>query len=325
MSDFFIFTPKMFLKLILFYSLRRINFALFIFYFFPINTLAQFYTSKNLGVNISVIASFGTHFQRFGIVFQGYGIYEKLQLNASLRLYHNYKNLGPKITYNEFNSSMGVLYAYGDEKDELNMFISPVSNQTNYTNAIAYSYNVWLNKNKTSQFTGTLALHFNRLSIISENDALAKKYLDRFRTGAILIQYQHQQYVYAISTIMWTGKLGSGVRDDSGFKGVGYLNLENHIYGNLSHGLLSAQISYVDEFSQVYQINVGVDADQVRNVMQNKLIHDMPFIPKKWNKAGNLHFPMIDAEGNQYLYKSKQKIRPIKWLINSGLNPSIFY
>lgn len=315
----------MFFKSISLFFIRKICFVIFIFSFLPTNALAQFYSSNKIGVNISVIASFGTHFQRFGIVLQGYGIREKMQFNASLRLYQNYKNLGPKNTYNELSSSLGVLFAYGGLNTELNRFVNSVSNQTNYKNAIAYSYNLWLNKNKTSQVTGTLALHFDKFAIISENDALAKKYLDRYRTGAILVQYQHQQFQYAVSSTMWTGKLGRGVRDDSNFKGAGYLNLEDHTYGNLSHGLLNAQVSYLDEFSQVYQINAGIDADQVRNVLQNKLMHDMPFVPKKWNKAGNLHFPMLDENGNQYLYKENQKIRPIKLLLNGHVNPTIFY
>lgn len=315
----------MLFKSISLFSLRKNCFWILFFYLLPVNAFAQFYSSSKVGVNISVIASFGTHFQRFGVVLQGYGVHDKMQFNASLRLYHNYKNLGPKNAYNELNTSMGVLFAYGDLTNELNRFVSSISNQTNYKNAIAYSYNLWFNKNKTSQATGTLALYFNKFAIISENDALAKKYLDRFRTGAILIQYQHQQFQYAISSTMWTGKLGSGVRDDASFKGAGYLNLDNHIYGNLSHGLLSTKVSYVDEFYQVYQVNAGIDADQVRNVLQNKLMHDMPFVPKKWNKAVNLHFPMIDENGNQYLYKENQKIRPIKLLLNGHVNPTIFY
>lgn len=315
----------MFLKLNIPFSLWRLIFLLQFVLFSLQPVFSQFYSSKNLGVNISVIASFGTHFQRFGVLLNAYGVHERFQLNASLRLYHNYKNLGPKNTYNELNSSIGALFAYGKENNELNKFVSSVSNQTNLKNAIAYSYNIWLNKNKTSQVTGTLALHFNKFAIISENDALAKKYLDRFRTGAILVQFQHQQFMYAVSSSMWTGKLGSGVRNDTDFKGAGYLNLENNVYGNLSHGLLNAQVSYVDDFNQIYQINTGIDADQVRNVLQNKLMHDMPFIPKKWNKAGNLHFPMIDEHGNQYLYHENQKIRPIKFFLNGAINPSIFY
>ncbi len=51
----------------------------------------------------------------------------------------------------------------------------------------------------------------------------------------------------------------------------------------------------------------------------------MPFIPKKWNKVENLHIPMIDREGNQYLYRKEQKIKKPKLFLNSYLSPNIFY
>jgi len=97
------------------------------------------------------------------------------------------------------------------------------------------------------------------------------------------------------------------------------------VYPKLSHGLLSAQIKYANEFGQYFQVNTGVDADQIRNVLQNKVIHDLPFFPKKWNTAQNLHFPMIDTNGNQYLYRTEQKIRKPKLFLNGHASPNVFY
>ncbi len=280
---------------------------------------------KNYGFNVGFVSSFGTHVQRFGIVIQGYGVYRFAQINASFRLYDNFKDLGPKGEHAEMNAAVGLCVGYGNKSRERNLFLNSVSNQTGYRNSVSYSYNVWYNKIKTSQVTGIIALQFNHFSFITENDLLAKPILDRFRTGAFLIQYQDKHFQYAINCTMWTGKMGASVRNDSVYPRPGYLNAENGIYTNLSHGLLSAQVKYANQYGQYLQGNAGVDAEQVRNVVQNKIIHDMPFIPKKWNRAQNLHIPMVDTAGHQYLYRPEQKIKRAKLFLNAHTSPNVFY
>lgn len=292
---------------------------------FCFNSFTQTYVKDNHGVGVSVTSSFGSHFQRFGVSVYGYMIFDFIQINSSIKLYNNFLNLGPKNEYLELNAALGLCLGYGQQLEQKNLFINSVSNQTKYQNSISYSYNFWVNKVKTSQVTGIIALQFNHFSIITENDALAKRFLDRFRTGALLLQYQNKNFQYSINGTMWTGKLGKGVRDDVLFPKPGYLNTDNGLYCDLSHGLLSGQVMYVDEYGQNYQANIGVDAEQVRNVLQNKLIHDLPFVPEKWNTAQNLHFPMIDVENNQYLYRPEQKIRKTKLFLNGFINPNIFY
>jgi len=288
-------------------------------------TFAQLSIKKNYGFNIGFVSAIGTHVQRFGFVLQGYAVYDFAQLNASLRFYDNFRNLGPRGEHTEFNAALGLCLGYGEKNKDKNLFINSISNQTRYKNSVAYSYNFWRNKIKTSQFTGILAFQFNHFSIISENDLLAKPILDRFRTGAFLIQYQNKHFQYAINCTMWTGKMGSGIRTDSLFPKSGYLSTTDGVYSDLSHGLLSAQIKYANQFGQYLQANAGVDAEQVRNVVQNKMIHDMPFIPSKWNKAQNHHIPMIDTNGNQYLYHKDQKIRKPKLFLNGYTSPNVFY
>ncbi|MBI3519775.1 MAG: hypothetical protein HY062_10515 [Bacteroidetes bacterium] len=141
---------------------------------------------RNYGFNVGFVSSFGTHVQRFGIVVQGYGVYKFAQINASFRLYDNFRDLGPKGEHAEVNASMGLCVGYGHRSHERNLFMSSVGNQTGYKNSVAYSYNIYYNKIKTSQVTGTVAFQFNHFSLITENDILAKPILDRFRTGATL-------------------------------------------------------------------------------------------------------------------------------------------
>lgn len=288
-------------------------------------TQAQLEQENNYGFNVGLVSAIGTHTHRFGVVIQGYYIYNFAQVNASFRLYDNFRDLGPKGEHAEISTALGLCLGYGKKNSELNPFISSISNQTGYKNSVAYSYNIWLNKIKTSQVTGIVALQFDHFSIIAENDILAKPMLDRFRTGAFLLQFQNKNLQYAINCTMWTGQFQESVKSDTLFPYIGYMSAVCGSYCNLSHGLLSGQIKYANEYGQYVQGNIGIDAEQVRNVMQNRFIHDMPLVPKKWNKAQNLHLPMIDSEGNQYLYRKDQKIRKPEFYMNLFSSPNLFY
>lgn len=305
--------------------MRRIKCIIILLIGFCSSVFSQLEIEKNFGFNVGFVGAFGTHVQRFGIVVQGYALYDFAQVNASIRLYDNFRDLGPKGEHPELNAALGLCLGYGNKTKEENWFMSSISNQTGYKNSISYSYNIWRNTIKTSQVTGIIAFQFNHFSIVIENDLLAKPMLDRFRTGAFLIQYQDKCFQYAINCTMWTGKMGPGVRTDSLFPKSGYLCTEDGCYSNLSHGLLSAQVKYANEYGQYLQANAGIDAEQVRNVVQNKIIHDMPFVPEKWNKARNHYIPMIDTTGNQFLYHKDQKIRKPKLFLNAYTSPNIFY
>jgi len=297
--------------------MNRIKCSIILIIGFYSTMLSQLQLEKHYGFNVGFVSAIGTHFQRFGIVFQGYGAYNFAQINASFRVYNNFKNLGPAGEHTEFNAALGFCIGYGTKTTEKNVFMSSISNQTGYKNSVAYSYNIWRNKIKTSQVTGIIAFQFNHFSIISENDILAKPILDRFRTGAMLLQYQTKDFQYAINATMWTGQLGNAVKNDSLFRGHGYINTEGGLYQNLSHGLLSAQVKWANGYGQYLQANVGMDSEKIRNALQNKALHDV--LPK------NYHMPMIDTLGNQYLYRPEQKIKKAKLFLNGYTSPNVFY
>jgi hypothetical protein len=290
------------------------------------NLSAQLFRNKNSGFNIGVVFALGNKFQRIGYTFQTYYFYKFVQLNGEVRLYYNLKNLGPKKEYGEIVTSAGIVIGYGKKQNWYNPFLSPVSNQTKYSNSIGYAYNAYFNKIKTKQQTGTLALQFNGISIIADNDLLAKPVLDRFRTGALLLQYQYKNYFQTgLNCTMWTGQMGQAVKDDKDFPAIGYMDTTGGLYTNYSHGLLSLQFKGNIGLGQNVQGNLGVDAQQVRNVVQNRFSHDLAFLPKKWFKRINCHIPMLDTLDNQYLYKPGQKIKKpdLYWNVFSG--SSLFY
>lgn len=289
-------------------------------------SFSQFYRTQNYGISVGAVIAVGNRFHRMGLILQGYYFYNFVQVNAGVRIYHSLKNLGPKFEYNEAVASAGLLLAYGKKQNYFNPFLSSVSNQTGRQYSVGYSYNAYFNKIKTKQKTGTFALQFSNLSLISENDLYAHPTLDRFRTGAFLIQYQYKNiFQAAVNCTMWTGKMGKEVRNDKAFPYVGYMDTTGGVYTNYSHGLLSGQFKFNVGYGQNAQLNLGVDAEQVRNAIQNRLIHDMIFIPRKWHKPVNCHIPMLDKNGNQYLYRKDQKIKKPKFYWNAFSNASLFY
>lgn len=285
------------------------------------------FQNSQAGFNIGVNCAFGTHVQRIGLTLNFYYVNDQFQANSEVRGYFSFKNLGPKMRHPELVLSQGVVFAYGPTNSIFNPFISSVSNQTGYSNAIAYSYNAWFNKRKTSQQTGIVSFQFDKFSLITENDILARPMFDRFRTAAFLIQYQYEDlFQAAINCSMWTGEMGRKKEIESAeFYYNCYIDTSGGTYANISHGLLSAQVKYHLGYSQNVQANVGIDAEQIRNAVQNKFIHDMRWIPKKWKKAKNCHIPMIDTNGDQYLYRENQKIRPTKPYLNVFTNANLFY
>ncbi|HOZ88406.1 MAG TPA: polymorphic toxin type 23 domain-containing protein [Bacteroidia bacterium] len=294
----------------------------------PAKTQAQdlLVSEQHFGGNIGLNLAFGTHFQRLGLNFNFFYINDFFQANSEIRVYMNFKNLGPKKIHPELVLSQGVVFGYGKLQSFFNPFISSISNQTGYANAFAYSYNAWFNPIRTRQQTGLVAFQFDRVSFIAENDILARGYYDRFRTGGFLLQYQYEnQFQAAVNCALWTGKMGRQVHDNREFNAVCYMDTTGGLYTRYSHGLLSAQFKYNVGYSQTAQANVGVDAEQIRNAVQNKLIHDMVFIPRKWITLKNCHIPMLDDKGEQYLHKPAQKIRKAKPYFNVFSNANLFY
>ncbi len=286
----------------------------------------QVFSGSDWGFNIGAVSALGNRFQRIGLTFQTYYCYNFAQANAEVRVYYNFKNLGPPARYNELVASAGLIFGYGKKQNEHNPFLSPVSNQTRYTNSVGYSHNLYFNKIKTTQWTGTIAFQFNQLSIISENDIFARQTLDRFRTGAFLVQYQYRNlYQFAVNCTMWTGQMCNKVTDDKDFPFVGYMDTTNGVYTNYSHGLLSGQFKMALDYGQNVQANAGIDAERVRNFVQNRLIHDVIAFPGKRHKPINCHIPMVDTAGNQYLYRPYQKIKRTTPYWNVFTGASNFY
>ncbi len=271
----------------------------------------------------------GTKINRLGLFVQGGLVADYFQLNIGCRTYYNLSTFGPSKPGFELQTNAGVLFGYGGLRKRASKFYSSIENQTLYKNSIAFSYNYYFDKQNTSQPTGLLALEFSKFSIWHENDLFGKSAADKYRTAAFKFAYTDTVFRLAVNVKMWTGdtKGQPRVRNNSYPARAGYIDMSEETFGSFSHGILSLQADYALPYSQFARIDMGIDSEKVRHVFQNKIIHDWIFIPENWLKpeSYNLHIPMLDKNGRQYLFNSDQQIENTQFYINFSGNPGLFY
>lgn len=280
----------------------------------------------NCGLTAGCVISAGTHISQFGFFVRTYYLSNHFQWNNDFRINYYFKYLGPKKPHPELQLSSGILFGYGKKEDKMNLFIGKTGNQTFYQNSIAYAYNAYFNYVRTSQQTGTIAFQINQFFVNTENDLFARPLKDRFRTAAIQCGFQKDNLRFVLTHTMWTGKLGNQVRDSLYKSPAGYLDTTNSVYAKFSNGLLyfGAEM-FEKELQQQLKVNVGIDAEQIRHAVQNRFIHDACLLPKKMRNTNNFHFPMIDTNEQQYLFRPNQKIRTPKLYYNLFTNADLIY
>ena len=298
-------------------DLIYITFFVWLFFCTPLQA-----SDWNAGATIGLTVYLGNKTDRIGLFAGAWVRYDFVQANPGIRFYYNFKNLGPPGRYWEFDSYGGILLAWGKRDSTDNPFITNVSNHTMRRYSFAYSYNLYGDGTSTSQKTGTIALQFNKVSLITENDLIGDN-KDRFRTAAATVQYRHESTVVGITVILWTGEKGDRIVDTDYPARRGYKTQGR--FGRHSHGILCMQAQQYLGYGQNAQASAGIDAEQVRHVFQNKIIHDWAFLPARWVKNSSSHVPMLDTEGDMYLYQPGQEIRKPTPYFNIAANPALFY
>lgn len=282
------------------------------------------------GFRFGISTAIGSRLNRLGLFIEGYYLVDpRLQFGASLRTYQGFNGYGPDGPRNELQASLGMLVGFGSEKEEIPGFFSYMSNYTNANAFLGYSYNFYLDDVETSQNTATLGLGVDGWFLWLENDALADGIMDRFRTATFLIGYEDADTRLALNSLMWTGDPASKGRTNISAKdypGVnGAVNLEHAKHGDCSHGILTIQLQRRVLTDQVLRFDVGMDAEQIRHALQNRLIHDAVIIPTWLFNIKNRHVPMLDRKGKPYLFRAGQQIRKPKFFGMVGLNPGMFW
>ncbi|MEM9986623.1 MAG: polymorphic toxin type 23 domain-containing protein [Bacteroidota bacterium] len=285
---------------------------------------------ERAGLSGGLKLDLGYPVNRVGFTLQAYYTWDFVQLNGGVEGTYNLSHLGVRPVQKgwEAQASLGAAIGWGS-RDSLSLspFLHPVSNQTRRRYALAYAWRFYWDQRQTNQITGFIGLHLGKWEIVTENDAYTGLVFDRFRTGAFAVTYRQDSLRLGLVSTLWTGNtFGISRTTDTNYRGrYGYKDLRNAPYGRFSHGILAAQVSLALPFNQVAQFSGGIDAEQVRHLIQNRLIHDMWFFPESWTTVRNPHYPMLDQVGRPYLGLPGQRIRPVKPFIQAALNPNLFY
>lgn len=302
----------------------------------PSSGYSQTFQFDNVGLRFGVSLSLGTHLNQLSLLGDAYFLpADRLQVNVNVRAGYTGKGYGPPSERSEIRLSVGTLLGFGEKQEYNSPFLSQVGNQTGYTHSLGYAYNFYVDDVKTSQRTGTISVEVDRFFLITENDAFADPILDRFRTGTMLFGFEQDGWRITINSLLWTGDPASkgrrNLRVEDYPARFGIVDLSDATYGRYSHGVLSLQVErYVPlgedvNWGQVIRAEMGLDAEQVRHGLQNRLIHDAFFLPKKWNKVQNRHVPMLDVNGFPYVFLDNQKIRKPRFFGQLHLNPALFW
>lgn len=284
---------------------------------------------KNLYINTGIFISSGTTQNRIGFFIGGYYIYKQFQINLTIRPTYNIFSLGTGKESSELHANLSLVYGYGGIDSIKNNFVTEISNQTGRKNSVAISYNAYIDNIETSQFTGTIALEFNKFGIIHENDMWGEPRSDRFRSAGIQLYYRTKQIKYATNVILWHGNAfakGSKSYTKTDYPARwGFKDFNKSKYGKFSNGIWSTQVNLLLPNMQVVNFDIGIDSEKVRHMVQNRFTHDMCFLPDKLVINKLLHYPMIDDKGNLYLFKKNQKIKPSTFYLNLAFNQNLFY
>jgi hypothetical protein len=284
---------------------------------------------QNLGISGGLSFSFGNKVNRIGLrgaVFYTYGF---TQINATVNSYYNFQSLALKKKTPELQLGIGAQLGFGRQDSITNHFVTLTDNNTGYFYSAGYSFMYFFDKQNTSQGGGILNVNIENFTFATANDlfGFGKGWRDRFRTAAVIFQYRYLDTKFAINSTMWTGDyIGCVKVKDSDYPArFGYKENDRAIYGHSMASLFSLQVEQLLPYSQVARVNIGIDSEWIRYLLQNKLIHDQYFMPERFIKRPQMHFPMIDKDGNQYLFKEGQQVKPASLYFNIGLNSGVFY
>ena len=285
--------------------------------------------TQNLGISAGLSFSFGNKVNRIGLRGAVYYTYGFAQINATLNSYYNFQTLAIKKKTPELQLGIGAQLGFGKQDSTTNRFVSLTDNNTGYFYSAGYSFMYFFDKQNTSQGGGILNVNIENFMFATANDlfGFGKGWRDRFRTAAVMLQYRYLDTKFALNSTMWTGDyIGCPKIKNSDYPArFGYKENDKAIYGHSMASLLSVQVEQLLPYNQIARVNVGIDSEWVRHFLQNKLIHDQYFIPERWIKRPQMHFPMLQKDGTQYLFKEGQKVRPTSFYFNVGMNSGVFY
>jgi hypothetical protein len=276
-------------------------------------TKASYAQQPNLIAKLGISIAYGTHIQKCGIL-MGIGIqYKQLQANTILHTQYNFKHLGPPQAHWSASVHQGIAYGWQPRLANIESInnIDAHSLQQAYNYKIAYALHWYSDTRNTTQRTASIALRMHHYIISTDNDALAFSSWDRYRTGNIHFAYTNALIQVGTQVWLWTGQSNKlpVLTDTLNGRSRRYVNLQQAQHGQYSHGILQLYSSYNLPMQQSVSAHVGIDAEQVRNIIQNKVVHQAWLLKILNPKVQQAIIPMLDEQQKPVTNKLTQHIK----------------
>lgn len=278
-------------------------------------------TSSNQygGFSAGVLFNFGTHVHSIGFSFKSYFTNHFFQINAGSTITYNPKSYGNRKNMWESRTYLGGIILGGIKDNSIDFQLDGLTHQTKFRNGIGFNY-IWYYDNVgTTQLSGGWSLHIQKVGIYFENDVFGGQAKDRFRTGSLLVTYRYQQMKWGTGIYLWTGETDGAIWNRTISKKFPYgsKDLSQLPYGKTSHGILYSSAVYNLNYGQLAQLKIGIDSERFRDVIQNRIIHDLIFLPKNFERK-TPHYPALNKDGMPII--DNNEIRKTKLFIQAGLN-----
>lgn len=291
-------------------------------------TNINFVKSQNFGASAGINLSLSTHINRIGFNIGGFYLTGNIQINNTINYYYNFSTLGKSQRGHEFQYSIGGMVNYGPENPiDDHQFLDALTNNSENFYSIGFAYNIYVDQMETTQNTGSISFSAGGFRFVTENDILAFTNTDKFRSAAVMLEFTDGQYAAQVNSLLWHGdaKKTPTIKNDDYPARHGWRDFRDTKYGRFSNGIFSVGFRAAGLKYQNAGLFIGIDSEKVRDIIQNRFVHDLPFIPSSWIKAKNFHYPMLAEDGEPYLYKPNQKIRKDRFYLSLQLNNNIFY
>lgn len=280
---------------------------------------AQFHSAPKFGFQVGAVLNFGTHVNALGLTGSVYYTDFFYQWNVSSQLKYNFTSYGKRKMYWENRNAFGLLLLGGKRDITPDFQLDGLNHQTRFSKGIAFNYLWYFDQAGTSQRSGGWGLHLNYFSLLFENDVFGGQAKDRFRTGTLQANYRYQDWKFFTHLFLWTGETRNSFWNKTPMPGCpnGFRSLENLPYGKTSHGILAFGVHRNLIYNQVATFKTGFDSEQVRHIVQNRLSHDLIFLPKSIER-NTPHYPRLDPSGMPVFERSK--IKKTRFFIQASLN-----
>lgn len=292
---------------------------IYLLLFYSTTVFSQTFLKDNSGLTVGAILNFGTHVNTVGLNVKSCFSRDFYQINVGSSINWNLKSYGGRTSFWESRSYLGLVFLGGKRDNTRDFQMDGLMHQTNYRNAIAYNYLWYFDKKGTSQLSGGWSLHANKLAFYFENDVFGGQANDRYRTGHLLVSYRLSSSKFGSGVYLWTGETRGAKwkTDDSLHYQYGYKDLSQLPYGKTSHGILYGQFIGNLGYGQDAHVELGFDSELMRNAIQNKIIHDLKFAPKKIERK-TPNYPMLDKNGLPTHVKTE--VRESLYYFQVGMN-----